>query len=113
VNDSEPLKMISVCIPISREMLEGLRAPTEQKLAEYRAKAEARAAERRAEVASHEAMVAAASGLLLQVLTLHAPVQDTRGLLSCHGCDYGGYDAEPPEWPCRTYVLARDAEEAS
>src|SRR6478752_1978539 len=23
----------------------------------------------------------------------------------CEGCDYGGYEGEPPEWPCRTVLL--------
>lgn len=24
---------------------------------------------------------------------------------ACQGCDYGGYEAEPPDWPCRTVRL--------
>jgi hypothetical protein len=23
----------------------------------------------------------------------------------CEGCDFGGYEAEAPDWPCRTVVL--------
>ncbi len=44
---------------------------------------------------------------LFAVLKLHKP-QDTypsggpTGRLLCFGCDIDGYDAEHPEWPCRT-----------
>lgn len=32
---------------------------------------------------------------------LHQPV-DSYGYLTCEGCDFGGYEAESPAWPCRT-----------
>jgi hypothetical protein len=44
-----------------------------------------------------------------EVLSLHAPVRDnTYPWLICNGCDYGGMESEPPEWPCRTYTLVAD-----
>lgn len=39
------------------------------------------------------------------MLELHRPEPDAYAI-RCHGCDSEGYDAEWPEWPCRTYVAA-------
>lgn len=38
-------------------------------------------------------------GLAEDMLTLHAPNRNGR----CDGCNFDGYEAEPPEWPCTTY----------
>lgn len=38
-------------------------------------------------------------GLAEEMLTLHAPNAEVR----CDGCDFSGYEAESPEWPCRSY----------
>ena len=44
---------------------------------------------------------------LRAVLDLHRPVIETSGAWPvCQGCDSDdGPDAEPPEWPCRTWTL--------
>jgi hypothetical protein len=42
-----------------------------------------------------------------QVRELHG---DERGL-RCLGCDMEGYEAEAPEWPCRTATLVYSADE--
>lgn len=39
--------------------------------------------------------------LALELARLHRPDRDWE----CKGCDFGGYDAEPPDWPCPTAVL--------
>lgn len=40
------------------------------------------------------------------VLDLHCEVeQDWRGIGECAGCDFGGWEAEAPEWPCPTVRL--------
>lgn len=60
--------------------------------------------------AEHSERIAQATGLQRQILELHAPVfdeYDRRG--RCDGCDFGGYEAEAPEFPCRTYELAAAA----
>lgn len=44
------------------------------------------------------------------VRDLHAPVDDEYSL-RCAGCDYDGYEAEAPAWPCRTADLVYTAEE--
>jgi hypothetical protein len=36
-----------------------------------------------------------------EVRELHIPWDD----LTCKGCDYGGYEAEDPAWPCRTAAI--------
>jgi hypothetical protein len=62
-------------------------------------------------MAKHAEHLARATGLQRQVLELHAPVfdqYDRRG--RCDGCDFGGCEAEAPEFPCRTYELAAAAQ---
>lgn len=56
----------------------------------------------------HEANMAATPGQLGEIIALHAPRPDKRypNLIWCTGCDYGGYEAEPGIWPCRTYKIA-------
>jgi hypothetical protein len=57
--------------------------------------------------AAHSAVLAGATGLRRAILELHAPTFEEFGAKpSCSGCydsDYGHDD-----WPCETYVLARD-----
>jgi hypothetical protein len=36
--------------------------------------------------------------------TLHEPVEHYDELL-CKGCDFAGWEGEPPRWPCRTAEL--------
>lgn len=35
------------------------------------------------------------------LIALHGPVA-RQGCDTCEGCDMSGYEAEAPEWPCRT-----------
>lgn len=50
--------------------------------------------------------LAAMAGLARAVLDLHRP---TPGVYpECQGCDYAGYEAEPPRYPCRTVQLVAD-----
>ena len=44
-----------------------------------------------------------------QVRTLHAPSDDLWP--KCQGCDADGWEAEYPEWPCRTADLVYTPEE--
>lgn len=91
-------------IPISREMAidAGLIQPTPEEHAER----ERRAAEYRRRAAEDAAKLEAARTVLAEltdplaraVLDLHA--EDEHG--ECAGCDYSGYEAESPDWPCRT-----------
>jgi hypothetical protein len=52
--------------------------------------------------------------LAREMARLHAPAQEprlslepryTRSMRVCEGCDWGGWEAEAPEWPCRTAEL--------
>lgn len=75
----------------------------------WQRKAEEREARQWRELAEHHHRMVFATGLRRAVLELHAPsVEDAYAYPVCRGCDADGYDCEPPEWPCRTYVLARD-----
>lgn len=72
-----------------------------------------RDAARRAEVDATFARVlgAAADPVLRAVLNLHRPVVEAWSPWPiCMGCDHiDGPDAEPAEWPCRTWTLIQRA----
>lgn len=56
--------------------------------------------------ACHQRIVEAAAGNapVLAVLDLHKPHIDG-GYRECDGCDFTGYEAERPSYPCRTVTL--------
>lgn len=47
---------------------------------------------------------------LKRVLLLHLPDNTKKSFVCCTGCDYSGWESEPPEWPCRTVRLILDLE---
>ena len=59
-------------------------------------------------MAEHAANVSATSPLGAAVLNLHKPVGPWP---HCEGCDFEGYEAEYPEWPCATYTLVKEWQE--
>jgi len=83
----------------------------EQKAAEIAARRRVRDAERAAErykaEFAHYKALADATGLRRAVLELHAPTFEefgsSPGCSCCYDSEYGADD-----WPCETYVLARD-----
>jgi hypothetical protein len=91
-------------MPVSRELLldHGLVEPTP----EERAQAEHDAAVAEQRRAEHDAALAVAreqlAGIVEEpartILDLHR--ENERG--ECEGCDFGGYEAERPYWPCIT-----------
>ena len=91
-------------LPFSRELLldMGIVTPTpEEQAAIDRAAAEARLREaaRAAKLAEAKRRLAeVATPVAHLVLDLHS--EDEHG--DCAGCDFTGYEAERPEWPCRT-----------
>ena len=61
---------------------------------------------------SHAALLARLDGSAKAVAELHAPKVVGASLVSagwsvCGGCDYGGWDGEPPLWPCRTVKILK------
>jgi hypothetical protein len=65
-----------------------------------RAEIERRQAERKAANAALMARLReVCSTAALVVVELHAPTDDGD---RCEGCDVAGYEAEQPDWPCRT-----------
>lgn len=46
--------------------------------------------------------------IVQKILDLHAEV-DTSWRPHCEGCDADGYDADYPEWPCRTTLAITEA----
>lgn len=95
-------------MPISTGMLKdyGFVKPTPEERERWRRRAAEADQERRARLLRHDQLIATATGLQRAVLELHAPVPGAREV--CEGCDIDGYEAEPPEWPCRTWALAAD-----
>lgn len=94
----------SAVIPVSREALldAGLIEPTLDERAEierHAIEAQQRQAERAAKLdAAREHLAAITDPLARAVLDLHA--ENDRH--ECEGDDMDGYEAEYPEWPCRT-----------
>lgn len=98
------IKKIGHVIHISREMLldEGLVEPTAGERAtreRYAAEQDARIeAERRRRAEAFARLADLDDRVARAVLELHRA--DERG--ECRGCDVAGYEAEQPDWPCRT-----------
>jgi hypothetical protein len=70
-----------------------------------------RAAEQQVQADQHALLLASATGLHRAVLEMHGPVlEPAYHWPVCNGCDFDGYEGEPPEWPCSTYILARDTQ---
>lgn len=104
--DGRVIRKLSAYVPISAELL---LEPTDEDRERWRKRAEERAAEYRAALARHDELLATTTGLRHAILGLHAPVPKSYGdEHECRGCELNGYDAEHPDWPCRTYELARD-----
>lgn len=55
--------------------------------------------------AAYLALLDATDGLLRQVVELHGPTNPSSLGWECEGCDFDGYEAERPQWPCRTTEL--------
>lgn len=116
---------VEAWIPVSAELLKGtLRMDkvhrmmsgelTDEERAEAQRRREEREAEQRRQVEQHAQLLTSTTGVQRAVLELHGPVDESGyGWPVCQGCDASGYEWEPPEWPCRTYVLARDVQDAS
>jgi hypothetical protein len=64
-------------------------------------------------VEQHQQVLASVSGLRHALLVLHEPHLYDRVDLwpHCEGCDLNGNEPEHPEFPCSTYILARDWED--
>lgn len=83
-------------VTVSRELLYPTTPSTED-ASRWRAEREAREARQDA----RHAELLTAGGVVAAIAGLHSPDEHR----SCEGCDYGGYEAEAPEWPCRTWDL--------
>ena len=114
------VRSVEAFIPIPHELLQEYRGLykrmfgplTDEERAEYQRKSEEREAEQRRQLDQHVHLLASTTGFRRAVLELHGPVEESAYAWPvCQGCDADGYEWEPPEWPCRTYVLARDIAE--
>lgn len=105
------LTYISHVVPISAEELR-LRTvgPTKEEAAEWARNAELREAEASAQRERYETRRREATGFERKVLDLHTPVASGYQSYACHGCDWGSYAQDYPEWPCRTAELALEDE---
>jgi hypothetical protein len=98
------VRKIGAVIPVSRQTLldHGLVEPTEAerlKMEAWRAEYDQRRAAATAAWPTFVTQVAAiADPLARAVLNLHR----SSDYGQCLGCEFGGYEAEPPSWPCET-----------
>lgn len=82
-----------------RTRLEGLRVQVRDEAERARAAIQDR-------VQAHPRLVATTTGAVRSLLELHGPVVESgRDWPVCEGCDYGGWEAYAPAWPCRTYLI--------
>jgi hypothetical protein len=92
-----PFQKIAHLIPVTKEMLEDFKPALDADVSRWRIDQERRHAREDA----RQAELIAAGGVGAALAQLHAP--DERR--ECNGCDFDGWEAERPEWPCRTWVL--------
>lgn len=101
---------IAVNISRDRALMFGLVTPTPEEAAEGERRARQYDVRRRESWRLYdEARAALASitdPLARAILDLHAT--DTIERPTCGGCDIDGYEAEAPEWPCRTVQTVAD-----
>jgi len=101
----------SIAIALTREQLLDMGAvtPTPEEAAEIRRDREAFDQKKKAaQPRLHAALArldAITDPLARDILDLHARDEADAMFPECLGCDYGGYEGEPPVWPCRTVEL--------
>lgn len=97
---------------LSKLLAETNRPATPEEMAAHEAQEAASAARRAAREATWGAFLEdlkhVAHPLARAVLALHASDYPSRRYSECTGCDFAGYEGEPPEWPCRTVDLICD-----
>lgn len=97
-------------VPVTRDVLLWAGAveptPAERAAMDREAAESRRRADERAELldAARRELAALTDPLARAVLDLHA--ENERG--ECEGYDFEGYEAEQPEWPCRTTHVVAD-----
>ena len=101
-------------IQISREMAldHGIVEPTEaekRKRDEEMAAFRAKRAEAQPRLRAALNQLDALDGLARAVLDLHNFDRKARYSTTCEGCDFAGYEGDPPDWPCRTVDLIAEA----
>lgn len=101
---SEQITKIGAWLPISREMAvdHGLIEPTPEERQQARVRHEEYERERQAVLARIDAarpkLNALTDPTARAVLDLHSEDDDH----TCEGCDWDGFEAERPPWPCST-----------
>lgn len=93
---------IAVLIPVSSGLLDDLRGGMSD---EERARLQAWVARR---AAARQNMLdrlrAIRDDVTVAIVALHKPTRAVSDYPECDGCEYGGYDGDRPEWPCRTIL---------
>lgn len=95
---------------VSREMAldMGMIEPTPEELTERNESSRRFHGEQREKRAKTLAALASLRGresLTDAMLDLHSCDTEADWSAECAGCDFGGYESEAPEWPCRTVIL--------
>jgi len=104
----------SIALRISREMAldfglveatEAEKRRRDEEMAEIRAKRAEAQPRLRAALDQLDAL----GGIERAVLDLHNFDRNARYSTTCDGCDFAGYEGDPPDWPCRTVDLIAEA----
>jgi hypothetical protein len=91
-------------IPVTRQMLveNGLVKPTPAEQREMDTRHVAYELRKQAATVALPVFVAALATVTDPVARAVLDLHKADGCGDCEGCDFGGYECEPPEWPCRT-----------
>jgi len=119
------VRKLSLIVPISAEVLADSelrwREPTPAERAQYAARAAERRGLLRHRLTRHEEIVeaggtlgklAAMHGPHFGYATDHPPVTPRYTTPHCEGCEFAGYEAEAPDWPCETWCVIEEATRA-
>lgn len=85
----------------------GMIEPTPEELAERNDRSRAFHAEqqaRRVQALDALEQLRSKDSLTASILDLHSCDTGADWSPECAGCDFSGYEGEPPEWPCRTIL---------
>lgn len=106
VRVTEHVRKVAGWLPISAELLADLQ-PRPLTPEERQRRAEREAAEHvllQQRMVRHRELLAE-GGTLGRLAELHGPRWSALRTLECRGCEYSGYEGEPPSWPCTTWAV--------
>jgi len=119
------VRKLELIVPATAEVIADSEMRWREQTAAERADYAVRAAERRGllrhRLTRHEEIVEA-GGIVGKVAAMHGPhfgyatdhppVTPRYTTPHCEGCEFAGYEAEAPDWPCETWCVIEEATRA-